>query len=446
MKSFFNPQTVAVVGATERENSVGRGLIENLITGDRKIFPVNLNSNTVLGLESYPSISSIPEDIDLVVIAIPKDSVKTVVKECAEKNVGGVIIISAGFGETGPEGKVEEEEIKNILNEKNIPFMGPNCLGIIRPSSNLNASFAPGNPKSGDIAFISQSGALIDSVVDGSLEENYGFSFMVSPGNASGLSLVDYLNWAENDSETKVIALYVEGLKNGREFYETAKKIKKPIVIIKGGKSEVSQRAVSSHTGSLAGESEIYSAVFKQAGIREVSSLNEFFTISKALSWQKTFKGGIAIVTNGGGVGVLTADYLQNESLPSLEKETISLIEPHMHSGYSASNPLDIVGDASAERYRVAIEGILKQENIKAMVVIQTLQIMTEPEKNAKIIVEAQEKYGKTVVTNFMGKGEKTKKAIAILEKNKIPNYQFPTEASQALKSLSIKNNEKNNF
>lgn len=446
MKSFFNPQTVAVVGATERENSVGRGLMENLITGDRKIFPVNLNSNNILGLESFPSISSIPEEIDLVVVAIPKDSVKSVIKECAEKNVGGVIIISAGFGETGPKGKIEEEEIKNILNEKNIPFMGPNCLGIIRPSSNLNASFAPGNPKSGDIAFISQSGALIDSVVDGSLEENYGFSFMVSPGNASGLSLVDYLNWAEDDSETKVIALYIEGLKNGREFYETAKKIKKPIVIIKGGKGEVSQRAVSSHTGSLAGETEIYSAVFKQAGIREVSSLNELFTVSKALSWQKTFKGGIAIVTNGGGVGVLTADYLQNESLPILEKETISLIEPYMHSGYSAGNPLDIVGDASAEKYKVAIEGVLKQENIKALVVIQTLQIMTEPEKNAKIIVEAQEKYGKTIVTNFMGKGEKTKKAIAILEKNKIPNYQFPTEASQALKSLSIKNNEKNNL
>ncbi len=446
MKSFFNPQTVAVVGATERKNSVGRGLMENLLNKDRKIFPVNLNSKTILGLEAFTNITSIPEEIDLVIVAIPRDSVKNVIKECAEKNVGGVIIISAGFGETGPEGKAEEEEIKNILTEKNISFIGPNCLGIIRPSSNLNASFAPGSPKSGDIAFISQSGALIDSVVDSSSEENYGFSFMISPGNATGLSLVDYLKWAEQDTETKVIALYIEGLKDGRNFYETAKNIKKPIVIIKGGKSEVSQKAVSSHTGSLAGESKIFSAVFKQAGIREVSSLKELFIVSKALSWQKTFTGGIGIITNGGGAGVLTADYLEEESLPKLDNNTLSLIEPFMHPGYSASNPLDIVGDASAEKYRVAIEAVLEQENIKALVVIQTLQIMTEPEKNAKIIVEAQEKYGKTIVTNFMGKGEETKKAINILELNKIPNYQDPVEASQALKNLSIKNNEKNNL
>ncbi len=448
MKVFFNPKTVAVVGATEREKSVGRGLMENLLTDERNIIPVNPNHENILGMKAYPSISSIPEKIDLVVIAIPKNGVLEVVKSCAEKEVGGVILISAGFGETGPDGKREEEEIKDILNQKNIPLIGPNCLGIVRPSTGLNASFAPGTPKAGGVAFISQSGALIDSVIDNSLDENYGFSFLVSPGNAAGLSLVDYINWANEDEETKVIALYIEGLGDGREFYETIKNIEKPIVVIKGGKSEISQKAVSSHTGSLAGEAEVFSAMLKQAGAIEASSIGELFNVSKALSWQKPFKGGIGIVTNGGGVGVLMADYLEGESLPEMEKETLSFMEELMHPGYSASNPLDIVGDASAERYEVAVEGVLRQNNINALVVIQTLQIMTEPEKNAKMLIEAQEKHGKTVVACFMGKGEKTKNAIALLERNRIPNYQDPLGASQALKSLNLigKKNEKNSF
>ncbi len=439
MKNFLNPQTVAVIGATEKEKSVGRGLMENLLNQNRKIFPINPNQESVMGLKTYPDITSVPEDIDLSVIAIPQKGVVDVVKQCAEKNVGGVIIISAGFGEMGEKGKKEEEQIVNILKEKNISLIGPNCLGIVRPSSKLNASFAPQTPKAGGIAFISQSGALIDSVIDGSTEENYGFSFLVSPGNAAGLSLVDYIKWADEDKETDVISLYIEGLKDGRDLYNTIKETKKPILVIKGGKSERSQKAVSSHTGSLAGESKVFSAAIKQSGAFEVFSLKELFNSSKALSWQNQFEGGIGIITNGGGIGVLMTDYLEDEFLPELEENTLSLMQESMHPGYSASNPLDIVGDADAERYKIAIESVLKQKNIGALVVIQTLQIMTEPEKNAKIIIEAQEKHKKTIVTNFMGKGEETKKAISILEENKIPNYQDPLEASQALKVLSKK-------
>ncbi len=448
MKVFFDPKKVAVVGATERDRSVGRGLMENLMIDERTIFPVNPNHEHVFGLKAYPDILSIPEEIDLVVIAIPKAGVRNVVKECVAKEVGGVIIISAGFGETGTEGKREEEDIVQILNEKNIPLIGPNCLGIIRPPSKLNASFAPDTPKSGKIAFISQSGALIDSVIDGSVEENYGFSFLVSPGNAAGLSLVDYIKQANEDEKTEVIALYIEGLNDGREFYETIKNINKPVVVIKGGKSEVSRKAVSSHTGSMAGESDIFSAAVRQAGAIEVSSIKELFNVAKALSWQRPFNGGIAIVTNGGGVGVLTADYLEGESLPEMKPKTLDLMVDHMHPGYSASNPLDIVGDATADRYKVAIEGVLRQDDIEALIVIQTLQIMTEPEKNAKIMIEAREKHGKTMVACFMGKGEETKRAINLLEKEMIPNYQDPLEASQALKVLSSigKNNEKNSI
>lgn len=436
MKNFLDPKTVAAIGATDREGSVGRGLMENLLSERRKVYPVNPNRSEVLGIDSYPNVLSIPDDIDLAVIAIPKNGVKSVVKECAEKGVGGIIVISAGFGETGEEGKREEEEIKAILDEKKIPLIGPNCLGIIRPSTELNASFAPSTPKAGDIAFISQSGALIDSIIDISLEESYGFSFLISPGNAAGLSLVDYIKWARDDEETKVISLYIEGLENGREFYDTLKDTDKPVIVIKGGKSEISRKAITSHTGSLAGQAEVFSAALKQSGAIEVKTLQEMFDVSKALSWQDDFDGGVGIITNGGGVGVLMTDYLDGVPLPDMEDETLLAMEEKMHPDYSASNPLDIVGDAPAERYEAAVEAVLKQDNIGAIVVIQTLQIMTEPEKNAKIIIEARKKYGKTVVTNFMGKGKRTKEAISMLEENRIPNYQEPMGAARALKAL----------
>lgn len=437
MMNFLDPKTVAVIGASDREGSVGKGLMDNLLTEKREIFPVNPHKESVREIKTYPSILSIEKEIDLAIIAIPKKGVKAVVEECAQKNVGGVIIISAGFGEMGKEGKEEEEEIKNILDNKNIPLIGPNCLGVIRPSTELNASFAPSTPKSGEIAFVSQSGALIDAIIDSSLDKNHGFSFLVSPGNAAGLSLVDYIKWADEDNETEVIALYIEGLKNGREFYESIKQCSKPVVVIKGGKSDASRQAVTSHTGSLAGEAKIFSAALKQAGAIEVMTLKEMIHISKALSWQNRFEGGIGIITNGGGIGVLMTDYLEGEYLPDIEKETLSLLEGSMHPGYSARNPLDIVGDADAERYKAAIEAVLKQSNINAIVVIQTPQIMTEPEKNAKILIEAGNRYDKTIIANFMGKGEETKRAIFALEENKIPNYQDPSEAAKVLKILS---------
>ena len=437
MNVFFDPKNIAVIGATSKERTVGEGLMKNLLSGkERNIFPVNPYENDVLGIKTYSNISSIPEKIDLAIVAVPEKYVSEVIVECSEKEVGGVIVISAGFGEMGEKGKTAETEIKKILDEKNIPLIGPNCLGVIRPSTELNASFASATPKLGEIAFISQSGALINSVIDGAYEENYGFSFLVSPGNAVGLSLIDYIKWADDDAETEVIALYIEGVGNGRELYETLKKINKPVVMIKGGKNKQAQKAVSSHTGSLAGESAVFSGVMKQAGVYEVFSLEELFDVCKALAWQKSFKGGISIITNGGGAGVLMTDNLEGFFLPEPEEKTLLLMESKMHPGYSASNPLDIIGDASAERYEVAIEAMSTQENIRALIVIQTLQIMTDPEKNAKIMVDALKKHNKTMLACFMGKGEKTKKAIEFLEKSKIPNYQDPHRVARALKAL----------
>ncbi len=437
MQQFFDPQTVAVIGATDRRGSVGRGLMENLLeNSDRRIIPVNPNHDEVLNVTAYPDVASIPEEVDLAVIAIPQQLVKSAIEDCAGKKVKGVIIISAGFGETGPEGKEQEQEIKKILDDNNIPFIGPNCLGILRPATGLNASFAPGSAKPGGIAFISQSGAFLDSIIDGNQQENYGFSFLVSPGNAAGLQLSDYINWAEQDAETKVIALYIEGLENGREFYETIKSTTKPVAVLKPGKSETARKAISSHTGSLAGQAPVFSAVLKQAGAIEAHSIQELLDISKALSWQPRFDDGIAIITNGGGAGVLATDYLETAKLPELRPETLKQMTDKMHPGYSAANPLDIVGDALPERYQAALEAVLGQDDIQAVVVIQTLQIMTDPQENAKIILQAAERFRKPVVACFMGAGPSTQEAVSLLERGGIPNYSDPARAAGALLAL----------
>lgn len=444
-KKFFFPKTMAIIGATDKNGSVGLGITKNALQGKkyRKIYLVNPNRKKVLGKKTYSSVLDIKENIDLAIVAVPAKIVFEIIKQCCQKKVGGIIIISAGFAETGKRGKILQEKIKNECLKNNIHFIGPNCLGIIRPSQSLNASFAPSMPNSGEIAFISQSGALIDSMIDISLTENYGFSFIISYGNEADLELTDYLKWADKDKKTKVIALYFEGIKNGKKFFKTIRAIKKPIVVLKGGKSELSKKSVSLHTGALMGNKEVFSAVFKQAGIFEVNSLEELFDSAKSLCWQPKIKNGVGIITNGGGAGVLTADYCQENKiiLPSLSKKTIQTMDNSklMHPAYSKNNPLDIVGDALSERYKVAIESLLNQENIFGIIVIQTIQIMTEPVENAKIIIEAKKKWPqKAIISVLIGKNKKAQKAITLLEKHGIPNYTEPLRAVKSIKKLII--------
>ncbi len=442
LNRIFNPRAVAIIGATDRPCSVGRGLCKNLLEGKnkRKIYFVNPFKNKVFGMKTYPKITDIKERVDLAIIAVPAKIVPDVAKDCARKKVLGVIIISSGFAEIGKQGEKLQNEVKKIL--KDIFLIGPNCLGVINPYIKLNASFAPQTPQKGEIAFISQSGALIDSIIDKSLYENYGFSWVISYGNEAGFTLTDFLEFAYQDKNTKTIALYLEGIKEGRKFYQTLKKItpKKPVVVLKGGKTKLSQKAVSSHTGSLAGEKEIYSAVFKQAGAIEVESIEEMFDVAKALAWLPKCKNGIGIVTNGGGAGILTTDYCQSFGikLPKLKKETIRRINSSsaIPSHWSKNNPVDIIGDALSDRYQIAIESLLSQKDIYGLIVIQTLQIMTEPVKNAKIIIEAKERWKeKPIICVFMG-GKGTRAAVKLLEKNQIPNYSDPLRAAKAMKAL----------
>jgi acetyltransferase len=445
LDKIFNPKSVAIIGASNQSLSVGFGITHNIFLGKkhRKIFLINPNQKKIFGQKTFASILDIKQVIDLAIIAVPAKIVPLVAKECAKCRPGGVIIISAGFSETGNNGRKLEEEVKEIFKKVHIPLIGPNCLGIMKPNIGLNATFAPSTPKEGNIAFISQSGALIDSVISQSMQENYGFSLIISHGNEAGVSLPDFLRVAGEDKDTKVIALYLEGLKDGREFFEAAKKVSdiKPILVLKGGKSKKTQKTVSSHTGALAGNAELYSAMFEQAGVIEVESIEELFDSAKALSWQPKCKNGIAIITNGGGAGILTADYCNkfNISLPSLSSQTKSLLEKSgkMHPAWSKDNPIDIVGDALSDRYEIAINSALKQKNINGLIVIQSLQIMTESLKNAQAIIRANKKWlKKPIATVFMGEDRKIPQ---LLEKNNIPNYSDPLRAVKSFKALIVK-------
>lgn len=444
LDNFFNPKSVALIGATDRPGSVGLGICRNLLEGkqERKIFFVNPYQRKVLGYKTYPLITSIKEQVDLAVVAVPAPIVVRVVRDCAKKKVGGVMVISSGFAEIGKEGEKRQKEIVKILKKAGISLLGPNCLGIIRPSSKLNVSFSPATPKKGQVAFISQSGALINSIIDKSLAEDFAFSVLISYGNEADLNVCDFLRYLKKDKRTKVIVLYLEGVKNGREFIEIAEDVgkEKPIVALKGGRTKLGERAVVSHTASLAGSPEIYSAAFKKAGIFEVETVEDLLGVSLTLAWSPPCENSIGVITNGGATGVLLADWCERFgiNLPKLSKKTLRKLEKSsaMNPVFSRTNPLDIIGDALSERYKVALETLLKQESIQGLMVVETLQIMTEVEENAKVIVQARKKYpGKPILCCFLG-GKFTEAGVKILRRNLIPCYAELREAALAMKAL----------
>ena len=453
---LFNPKSVALIGATDRPGSVGLGIAKNLLFGKskRKIFFVNPNSKKILNQKTFGSVSEIKEKVDLAIIAVPLKFVKGVVEGCAEAKVGSCIIISSGFAESGKDGETLQKEIAELLKKNNIPLIGPNCLGVINPSVKLNASFAPEIPKSGSIAFLSQSGALIDSIIDKSLLENFGFSLMVSYGNEAGLMLNDFLKIAGKDENTKVIAIYLEEIKNGQEFIKIASEItkQKPIIILKGGKTEEGKKAVQSHTASLAGNSKIYSAAFRKAGAIEVETISDLFLTSRVLSiWGRAalpsfgegqLSPGWAILTNGGAVGVITADWCSNFGV-KLAKIPQNVFDEIGKSGkinlsFTKDNPLDIIGDASSEGYSVALRALLKQEKIGGVIFCQTLQTMTNPQENAKIIIEAQNQFkNKPILALFLG-GQTTQKGSDFLKKNNSIFFNEPRDVALVASILNL--------
>jgi len=444
LRNFFCPGSVAVIGASREEEKVGHIILDNIINSGYKgkLFPVNLKADEIHGIKCYPSVLNVPGDIDLAIIVIPAQFVLQVLEECSKKNTKWSIIISAGFKETGIEGAKRERQLIEKAKDYGIRILGPNCLGIIDTECPINATFSPNMPPMGKIGFISQSGALGTAILDWAKTNKIGFSKFVSLGNKADISENDLFDDWENEKDTEVITAYLEGVKYGREFIRISSKVskKKPIIVIKSGNTDAGARAVSSHTGTLAGSAKAYEAAFKQAGIIRANTIRDLFNYAKAFSYQPLPKGKkVAIITNAGGPGIMATDECEKSDilLASLKKETIDGLKEFLPEAANFYNPIDILGDALADRYKKTLEAVIKDNNVNAIVMLLTPQAMTQPLKTARAIVEVMENSGKsiTVLTSFMG-GSEVEKAVKFLAEKNIPNFDIPEEAIDTLKVM----------
>ncbi len=445
LNNFFEPSSVAVIGASRDPEKLGYAVLHNLVEGGyaRKgaLYPINPKADEVLGYPAYTSVLDVPGKIDLAVIVIPYPYVPDALRLCGEKGIPAAIVISAGFREAGMEGLERERELIAIAKTFNIRLIGPNCLGVIDTITPMNASFSAGTPPSGPMAFMSQSGALGTAILDWAQAGRLGLAKFVSLGNKADVSEIDLLAaWAE-DPHTKVILMYSEGLPNGEEFIRVARRVtrQKPVVAIKSGVTQSGSRAVSSHTGSLAGSEQAYQAAFRQAGVLRAESMEELFDVALALGYQPPLLGNrIAIITNAGGPGILATDALEHSgmSLARFELETLRALEEFLPDAASAANPVDVLGDARADRYGFALEQVAQDPNVDGLLVVLTPQAMTEIPETARAIGELAERLEKPVLTCFMGEA-KIAAGIDILTQYDVPNYPFPERAASAFKAMS---------
>jgi acetyltransferase len=445
LEAFFDPKSVAVVGASTSPEKLGYAVLENLVNGGYaeigKIFPINPKADEILGQKAYPSVLDVPENIDLAVIVIPYPYVPAVLEECGKKKISGVVVISAGFREAGMEGLERELELLEIAKKYQFRLIGPNCLGIIDTFTPINASFSAGTPPQGPMAFMSQSGALGTAILDWAQAGRLGLAKFVSLGNKADVSEIELLEAWADDEDTKVIMMYSEGLPNGQEFIKVAREVtkKKPVVAIKSGVTKSGSRAVSSHTGSLAGSEQAYQAAFLQAGVLRANDMASMFDMALALGYQPLLKGDrIAIVTNAGGPGILATDALERSgmSLARLEVETIKSLEKRLPDAASAANPVDVLGDARGDRYRFALEIVSRDPNVDGIMVVLTPQAMTEIEDTARLVGSLSHEIDKPVLACFMGEA-KVQLGIKVLREYDVPNFSFPEQAALAFRAMS---------
>jgi len=438
LDKIFNPRNVAIIGASDVEGSVGYAIVKNFTqTGFAgKVYYVNIKKPEILGVKTYQSVDQISEAVDLAIIATPAKTVPDVIDECGRAQVKGVIIVSAGFKETGPAGKALEEKLAQNAKKHGIRVIGPNCIGLIRPRNNLNATFLDKMPKPGNIAFLSQSGALGSAILDWAIHENIGFSNFVSVGSMIDVDFGDLIDYFGSDPKTKSILMYVEGITEARKFMSAARHFArtKPIIVVKSGKFSESAQAAASHTGSLSGEDGIYDAAFKRAGIVRVSEIADLFNAAEVLGTQPLPKGPrLAIITNAGGPGVMATDALigVGGKIAKISQKTIDSLNAILPPFWSHGNPIDVLGDAKADRYKAAVDAVLNDENVDGMVVIFTQQAVSESVEIAKSIVELvrnKSYHTKTILTSFMGYGA-VQEANNILNANNIPTYSTPEQA-----------------
>jgi acetyltransferase len=437
LSAIFEPRSVAVIGASEKTGSVGRTILWNLISSPfgGTVYPVNPTRPSILGVKAYPNLAAIPDPVDLAVIVTPAPTVPGIMAECVEKGVKGVIVISAGFKETGSEGVELEKKVLEQARRGNIRLVGPNCLGVMRPPSGLNATFASGIAHPGSVGFISQSGALLTAVLDWSRRENVGFSAFASLGSMLDVGWGDLIYYLGDDPHTRSIVIYMETIGAARSFLSAAREVAltKPIIVIKPGRTAQGSHAAASHTGSLTGSDEVLAAAFSRVGVLRVDTIAELFYMSEVLGKQPQPKGPrLTIVTNAGGPGVLATDALVTGGgeLAQLSAETLTVLDGLLPAAWSHNNPVDILGDASPQRYAEALATAAQDPNSDGLLVILTPQAMTDPVATAEQLRPYAQIAGKPVLASWMG-GEEIEPGEEVLRGANIPNFPYPDTAAR---------------
>jgi acetyltransferase len=434
LDAILAPNNIAVIGATEKAGSVGKTILSNLISNPwgGAVFPVNPKRPNVLGIKSYPTISDVPDKIDLAVIVTPAPTVPDIVRECVQIGIPGAVIISAGFKEVGASGAALEKEIIETARGK-MRIVGPNCLGVMMPTRNLNATFAGSMARPGSVAFISQSGAICTAVLDWSFNENVGFSAFISIGSMLDVSWGDLIEYLGDDPNTRSIVIYMETVGDARKFLSAAREVarSKPIIVIKAGRTEAAAKAAASHTGSLTGSDEVLDVAFRRVGVLRVDRIADIFYMAEALAKQPRPKGRrLTIVTNAGGPGVLATDSLISGGgeLTEISAATMAELDQFLPSAWSHNNPIDILGDADPERYARALEVAARDPNSEGMLVILTPQDMTDPTQTAERLKQYANMGEKPVLASWMG-GATVAAGEQILNRANIPTFAFPDTA-----------------
>lgn len=447
LDAFFRPNTVAVIGASKEPRKFGHVIFKNFVESEfkGKTFPVNPKAESILGFKTYPSVKEIPSELDLAVIAIPAPIVPGVIDECVSKDVKAAIIISGGFREIGEKGEKLELEIREKVKDGKLRIIGPNCIGVYDPANHVDTLFLPRyrlrRPKEGPIAFVSQSGAFGSAVLDWAASQDIGISKFVSIGNKIDVDEVDLLNYLVDDPLTKCVTVYVESISRGREFLKTASRVvkNKPLVVLKGGVTNEGASAALSHTGSLAGSAKVVAGAFEQAGVIQAQTVDELFDYARALAYQPVpmDRKEMAIVTNGGGFGVIGTDEASELglSLAKFSPETVETLRENLPVYSIVHNPLDLVGDADVDRYRFALNAVSSDPNVGIVLVIVLLQTSFIESDVVDAITESQVTFGKPTVVCTVG-GDFTQILVKMLEENRIPSYTTPERAVNAINAL----------
>jgi acetyltransferase len=442
LHTLFNPKSIAVIGASDTPGKIGYSLFRNLVESEYfgPVYPVNPNRDRVQGEKAYPQMATLPEKIDLAVIATRAPTVPEMVNACIACGTRSAVVISAGFTEAGEEGNRLAEQLREAVRSSGMALLGPNCLGFIRPKLGLNASFSRKMPHKGGMAFISQSGALCSAVLDWSVKEHVGFSYFVSVGDMVDIGFHDLIDYFGNDPDTKAILIYMETLTQARRFMSAARSFArtKPIIVLKVGRSQEGAKAALYHTGSITGVDQIFDAAFKRAGVLRVGSIAELFDCAKNLSMQRRPTGNrLAIITNAGGPGVIATDALidQKGALADLSPETLRCLDENMPPFWSQSNPVDMLADANPDRYRIALKACLRDPNVDGILAILTPQAMTDATGVAETLVEIAKDAYKTVLASFMGEDD-VAEGRRILAQGKIPAYEKPEDAIRSFLNM----------